>query len=42
MLEIDAHEAVRRYLKGNPRITAALQGRAVGEDLPPVLRTQQR
>ncbi|WP_233611878.1 bifunctional UDP-sugar hydrolase/5'-nucleotidase [Corallococcus sp. AB045] len=41
VLDIDAHEAVRRFLAGKPRLNDALQGRAVGEDLPPVLRTQQ-
>lgn len=40
-LELDAHEAVRRHLARHPRLSAALQGRAVGEDLPAVLRTQQ-
>ncbi|NMO13658.1 bifunctional metallophosphatase/5'-nucleotidase [Pyxidicoccus fallax] len=41
VLDVDAHEAVRRFLASKPRLTDALQGRAVGEDLPPVLRTQQ-
>ncbi|MBZ4330159.1 bifunctional UDP-sugar hydrolase/5'-nucleotidase [Corallococcus sp. AS-1-12] len=41
VLDVDAHEALRRFLAGNPRLHDALEGRAVGEDLPPVLRTQQ-
>ncbi|WP_342378538.1 bifunctional metallophosphatase/5'-nucleotidase [Myxococcus stipitatus] len=41
VLEVDAHEAVRRFLAGKPRLQAELEGRAVGEDLPAVLRTQQ-
>ncbi|MFY0567929.1 bifunctional metallophosphatase/5'-nucleotidase [Archangium lansingense] len=41
VLDIDAHEAVRRFLAGKPRLHGALEGRAVGEDLPLVLRTQQ-
>ncbi|WP_375757554.1 bifunctional metallophosphatase/5'-nucleotidase [Corallococcus exercitus] len=40
-LAVDAHEAVRRYLATRPKLNGGLQGRAVGEDLPPVLRTQQ-
>ena len=40
-LDVDAHEAVRRYLAGRPQLDGALQGRAVGVDLPRVLRTQQ-
>jgi S-sulfosulfanyl-L-cysteine sulfohydrolase len=40
-LDIDAHEAVRRHLATRPKLHGGLQGRAVGEDLPPVLRTQQ-
>ncbi|MCE9668199.1 bifunctional metallophosphatase/5'-nucleotidase [Myxococcus stipitatus] len=41
VLDVDAHEAVRRFLAGTPRLTDALEGRVVGEDLPAVLRTQQ-
>ncbi|MBZ4402238.1 bifunctional UDP-sugar hydrolase/5'-nucleotidase [Myxococcus sp. AS-1-15] len=41
VLDLDAHEAVRRFLAGAPRLSDALEGRAVGEDLPAVLRTQQ-
>jgi sulfur-oxidizing protein SoxB len=41
VLEIDAHEAVRRYLARNPNIDEGLEGRAVAEDLPRILRTQQ-
>ncbi len=40
VLSIDAHEAVRRYLAANPGIAVAREGRVVGTDLPPVLRTQ--
>lgn len=39
-LEVDAHEAVRRYLAARPTVRAAIEGRVVGVDLPPVLRTQ--
>lgn len=41
VLDVDAHEAVRRYLKAAPRMSGELDGRAVGLDLPRVLRTQQ-
>ena len=41
VLDIDAHEAVRRFLAANPSISGQLEGRAVGLDLPKVLRTQQ-
>lgn len=41
VLDVDAHEAVRRFLAGKPRLRESLEGRAVGEDLPAVLRTQQ-
>lgn len=40
VLDFDAHEAVRRYLAKHPEVRARLEGRAVAEDLPPVLRTQ--
>lgn len=40
VLGFDAHEAVRRYLARHPEVEAKFEGRAVGEDLPPVLRTQ--
>jgi len=41
VLDVDAHEAVRRFLASKPRLHGSLEGRAVGEDLPAVLRTQQ-
>ncbi|MCP3062650.1 5'-nucleotidase C-terminal domain-containing protein [Myxococcus sp. K38C18041901] len=41
VLDLDAHEAVRRFLARAPRLSDTLEGRAVGEDLPAVLRTQQ-
>lgn len=41
VLDLDAHEAVRRYLASKPPLSGRLDGRAVGLDLPPVLRTQQ-
>ncbi|WP_395823543.1 hypothetical protein [Archangium minus] len=41
VLDVDAHEAVRRFLASKPRLHNSLEGRAVGEDLPSVLRTQQ-
>ncbi|HLV59769.1 MAG TPA: bifunctional metallophosphatase/5'-nucleotidase [Fredinandcohnia sp.] len=41
-LEIDAHEAVRRFLARNPFVRPQLEGRVVAEDLPRVLRSQIR
>lgn len=41
VLDIDAHEAIRKYLAASPRVSGELDGRAVGLDLPRVLRTQQ-
>lgn len=40
VLDFDAHEAVRRYLARHPNVNPSLEGRAIGVDLPPVLRTQ--
>ncbi len=40
VLEIDAHEAVRRYLAKHSPLPAASGGRVVAEDLPPVVRSQ--
>lgn len=40
VLDLDAHEAVRRYLAAHPDATATREGRVVAVDLPPVLRTQ--
>lgn len=40
VLDFDAHEAVRRYLADRPEVQADLEGRAVGEGLPPILRSQ--
>jgi 2',3'-cyclic-nucleotide 2'-phosphodiesterase (5'-nucleotidase family) len=42
VLSTDAHEALRVYLATHPLTRSELEGRAVGVDLPPVLRTQQR
>ncbi len=39
-LEVDAHEAVRRFLARHPNLAAPAGGRVVGVDLPPVLRAQ--
>ncbi len=40
VLDFDAHEAVRRYLKNHPGVKFGLEGRAVGEGLPTILRSQ--
>ncbi len=40
VLDIDAHEAVRRYLARHSPLPAAVGGRVVAEDLPPVVRSQ--
>lgn len=39
-LDFDAHEAVRRYLARHPEVLPSLEGRVVGADLPPILRSQ--
>lgn len=39
-LDIDAHEAVRRYLKKQKVVKAAHEERVIAEDLPPVVRSQ--
>lgn len=39
-LEIDAHEALRRFLARKKSISPTLEGRVVAEDLPPILRSQ--
>lgn len=41
VLDYDAHEAVRRYLARHPEVARGLEGRAVAEDLPAVLRSQR-
>lgn len=40
VLDFDAHEAVRRYLATHPEVNPAIEGRAIGEGLPSILRTQ--
>jgi sulfur-oxidizing protein SoxB len=40
VLEIDGHEAVRRYLAKRPPIRAPEPGRVVALDRPPVQRSQ--
>lgn len=40
VLDFDAHEAVRRYLMRYREVMPSVEGRAIGEDLPAVLRTQ--
>lgn len=40
VLDFDAHEAVRRYLAKHPEVARRLEGRAVAEDLPAVVRSQ--
>lgn len=38
--EIDAHEAVRQYLRKHPEITAPARNRVLATDLPEVVRSQ--
>lgn len=40
MLDIDAHEAVRRYLARHPEVEAQIEGRVRAVDLPSLLRSQ--
>ena len=40
VLDLDAHQAVRRYLARHSPLPAAVGGRVVAEDLPPVVRSQ--
>jgi sulfur-oxidizing protein SoxB len=39
-LDLDAHEAVRRYLAKHSPLPAPVGGRVVADDLPPVVRSQ--
>ena len=38
--QINAHEAVRKYLRDRDYIESELEGRVIGLDIPRVLRTQ--